>query len=108
LGVGDRTAVTREMRHFLLLDDISGGSLLADTNVATSTDFADPDPIDVDRLAASLDHLRAHFCQGARNDAVPSSSDRRERGACADHDPHRSDLNQPVASVHSAPPSVAA
>ena len=67
---------------------------MADTNVTTSTDFADSDPIDLDRLAASLDYLRAHFCQGARNE-----SDVCERVASG-RDPHRDDLNQPLAALN--------
>jgi hypothetical protein len=49
---------------------------MTDAAVAISTDLEDPDAIDLDRLAASLDHLRALFCQaGAEADAAPSSSD---------------------------------
>jgi hypothetical protein len=72
---------------------------MIDTAVTTSTDFEDSDPIDFDRLAASLDHLRAHFCQRAGNDAAPSSSDVCERVASSDGDRHHGDLDQPAARV---------
>ena len=45
---------------------------MADTTVTTSIDLGDPDSIDLDRLAASLDHLHAHFRQtDAEHDAAP-------------------------------------
>jgi hypothetical protein len=49
---------------------------MTDTAITTSRALGDSDPIDLDRLTASLDHLNTHFCNGGNeNDAAASSPD---------------------------------
>ena len=77
---------------------------MTDTTVTTSIDLEDPDSIDFDRLAASLDHLHAHFRQpGAEHNGAPSSD------ACeaivltsSDNDPYRDGLNRSAILLDSA------
>jgi hypothetical protein len=76
---------------------------MTDATVATSNDFGDSNPNDLDRLAASLNHLHAHFCQRAETEAAPSSPDVCEHVALvSDGDPYLGDLEQPADLLDSA------
>jgi hypothetical protein len=98
-------AAPRLFRHFVI-ENILGGITMTDTTVTTADDFGDPDPVDLDRRTASLDHLRAHCTE---NDAAPSPSDVCERLALTrDGDPYLGDIDQPVNSLYFALPRVAA
>jgi hypothetical protein len=69
---------------------------MTDAAIAISTDLEDPDAIDLDRLAASLDHLRAFFCQaGDETDAASPSSNACQRIVLttSDSDPRLDNLD---------------
>jgi hypothetical protein len=70
---------------------------MTDTTVTTSRDLGDPDSSDLGRLAASLDHLHAHFRQTRpRHEAALSPSDVCEPTilTSGDNDRYRDDLNR--------------
>src|SRR5262249_59527014 len=78
---------------------------MTDATVAISTDLEDPDAIDLDGLAASLDRLRAQYCQaGAETDAASSSPDVCEPIVLtgSDEDPHLDGLNRSAVLLNSA------
>jgi hypothetical protein len=84
---------------------------MTDTTIPISNDLGDPDPTDLDRLAASLNHLRAHFCQAvAENDPAPPSLDVCERVVLtsSDGDSYLDDLDQPAVPLVSVRTSVVA